>query len=64
MKRLSDIKLWMGSEVYFCDRVLVLTIAHVIAVQSINFLVDNPVKWKRRVGVGNVDLDKINLKDS
>ena len=44
MKSLPDLKLWMGSELYYCDRVLVLTIAHVIAVQSINFLVGNPVE--------------------
>ena len=43
VKSLPDTKFWMGSELYYCDRVLVLTIANTIAVQSINFLVRNPV---------------------
>ena len=43
MKSLPDLKFWMGSELYYCDKVLVLTIVHVIALQSINFLVGNPV---------------------
>ena len=43
VKSLPDLKFWMGSEMYYCDRVLVLTIVHTIAEQSINFLIGNPV---------------------
>ena len=43
MKSLQDLRFWMGIEMYYCDRVLVLTIANMIAVQSINFLIANPV---------------------
>lgn len=42
LKSLPHLKFWMGSEFYYCDRLLVLTIVHIIAGQTINFLVGNP----------------------
>ena len=42
MKSLPHLKFWMGSEMYYCDRMLVLTIARTIAEQSCNFLIGNP----------------------
>ena len=42
MQSLPHLKFWMGSELYYCDRMLVLTIARTIAEQSCNFLIGNP----------------------
>ena len=42
MKSLPHLQFWMGSEMYYCDRMLVLTIAKTIAEQSCNSLIGNP----------------------